>query len=335
MNKKRILKPWVRIIILLFYFLLIIFSIFLIYKDKNPSLTSKYNYKKNSDIKYKVFLKENNFYEEKYLEENLQYTTDLINYIDVDFNYLLTSSRKTIFNYSYDVVATVIGEYENSSGRGEIWKKEEVLIPSENKILPDSATFNIKQNVIIDYQKYNNIVKEYIQNFNFSIDAYLNIKLKVSYNGTISDINSTIKDEDILEINIPLNKPTIKIDTNYEKEVVKDLDETETNKLSKGYIILVVTIILFAISIPSIFVSNKSSYERELDRLLKNYGEIIVEVEELPNLNDLELLNIKEFDDMIDIEEEIKSPIIFKELNESAWFIIVSDKYVYRYVLRK
>ena len=40
---------------------------------------------------------------------------------------------------------------------------------------------------------------------------------------------------------------------------------------------------------------------------------------------------------MVDIEEEIKSPIIYYEVerNNESWFIIVTDKYVYKYTLVK
>ena len=337
--QKRTLKPWIRLVLFIIILLLFLTSIFMINKDKNQNLNKiKYSYKTSSDIDYKVYLKQNDFYEEEYIEKDKQYTADLINYIDIDFSYLFNGSKKADFDYSYDVVATIIGEYQNtSSGDSELWKKKFPLVSQKENLL-DSSTFKINQNVRIDYSEYNNIVNDFISNFNLSIDAYLNVKLQINYKGNIKDIDSKVSNKDKLEVNIPLNKSTIKLDTKYNKEKnnnITDKKEKENNSFV-AYAMLGVSILLMIISFPSIFVSNKSFYEKELIRLMKNYGEIIVEVEEFPNLNYLEILNIKEFDDMVDIEEEIKSPILFKEVEkDESWFIIVTERYVYRYILKK
>ena len=52
------------------------------------------SYKEKSDIHYKVYLKENNFFEEDYLEENRTYITSLIDYLDIDFNYNINLDEK-------------------------------------------------------------------------------------------------------------------------------------------------------------------------------------------------------------------------------------------------
>ena len=47
--------------------------------------------------------------------------------------------------------------------------------------------------------------------------------------------------------------------------------------------------------------------------------------------------DVKNFEDMVDIEEEIKSPILYYEVEEGseALFTIVNDNYMYRYILKK
>ena len=51
-----------------------------------------------------------------------------------------------------------------------------------------------------------------------------------------------------------------------------------------------------------------------MNKLLKTYSEILVEVEELPELDEnITLIDVTNFDDMIDLEEELKSPIMYEE----------------------
>ena len=344
-NTRRILKPWARIFILVVLVFFALLSFCLIYTGKSPNNEKipSYSYNINKGIDYKVHLKPNDFYEEEFLGENLQYASELIDYINIDFSYLFNGSKSSNFIYRYDVVATIIGEYENtSSGRSELWKKKYTLVQTQDKVKDDSTNFELKQNVKIKYDDYNDVVNRFKTKFRLAIDAYLNVKIKIEYVDNIIENNSTISNEDYMELNIPLNTSTIKIDTNNVKEIKKTVKKEQIvfqddKKIKIGYSMLAIDILLLALSLPAIFISNKSIYTKELHKIMKGYSEIIVEIENLPSFDNLELLEIKEFDDMVDIEEETKSPILYYETieNSESWFLIIIDKYIYRYILRK
>ena len=79
-----------RNVLLSLIFIIIIVSIitlsfFLMYFNKNKKQYINYNEKSNVD--YNVFLKDNDFFEDKYLRKGNQYIASLIDYINVDFNY--------------------------------------------------------------------------------------------------------------------------------------------------------------------------------------------------------------------------------------------------------
>ena len=84
-----------------------------------------------------------------------------------------------------------------------------------------------------------------------------------------------------------------------------------------------------------LFINRKNYYEKILNKILKDYAEIIVEVSNPINLNGLEVFDIKNFDDMIDLEEELKSPILLYETikGKESVFIVVNDNYAYVYTL--
>ncbi len=344
-TKKKIfvLKRWVRIML---FFILSIFaclSIFLILIGLFPkkNLTPYYNYNVKENIDYKVYLKPNNFYEGPYLESGKQYTTELIDYIDIDLSYLFSGSNTINMNYDYDISATIIGKYENANnGNAEIWTKKYKLLENQTKQIFDTREFDINQNLKIRYDDYNKIVNDYKNQFKLAIDAYLNVKLNLKYDGIIQKNKKNIKGTDSLEINIPLSKDTIEIDTEYDKDTSKELiptsdDLKDMKKVYLGAIILIIDILLLIKFFDKIFISKKTYYTKMLNKILKNYSEIIVELSNPIDLNGLEILEIKNFDDMIDLEEELKSPILLYETipDSESIFIVTNNNYAYIYTL--
>src|SRR5574344_408108 len=342
-NKKLILKTWVRVILIIALCFLFALSTGLIYFGKHPikrSSTPIYYYGGNSNIDYKVYLLPNDFYEDKYLGMDKQYTTALIDYIDINMNYLFNGSLKSDIAYSYDVTASIIGEYENTTnGKAELWTKKYVLLDEQNMEMKDTTYFNINQNIKINYNDYNNVVTSFKEQFKIAIDAYLNVKLTVKYNSDIIDNDNSVNDENNFEINIPLATNTMKITTNNvsgNKSLTKEeMVKENTIMIYCGFILLGITTILFIILIIELFKNSKSQYKINLNRIMKDYSEIIAEVTSPMDYNNKTVLEIKNFDDLVDIEEEIKSPILYYEIehNRESWFIITTEEYIYKYVL--
>ena len=342
-GKRLVLKKWVRVLmlfILLFFACLSAFFILTgLFTEEELKPIYSYNLKRNID--YKVYLHENSFFEEKYLEKGKQYTSQLIDYIDIDFDYIYNGSDLADLNYFYDIKATIIGEYENTSnGKQELWNKKYTLLDNKSKQLLNTTQFNIKENLKINYSDYNKVVNDFKTKFKLSIDAYLNIKLNIKYDGKIKDSDKKISGTDALEINIPLSKSTINIDTKYEennnKKVMPEIEDLkEMEKVYIGIVILIIDILMFIILFNKIFVHKKSEYIKTLDKIMKDYSEIIIESSTNLNYDDLEILDIKTFEDMVDVEEELKSPIMMYEYikNQESWFIVVNDNYAYRYIL--
>ena len=84
-NRKRklILKKWVRIVIVCILFFFASVSAYNIINGLSP--------------------KQNNFFEEEYLPKGKQYTSELIDYIDINFNYLYSGSKLTNIEYEYNI----------------------------------------------------------------------------------------------------------------------------------------------------------------------------------------------------------------------------------------
>ena len=66
---------------------------------------NRINYIEKSNIDYKVYLKENNFYENEYLEKDKVYVASLIDKILIDFKYDFDIEKENDLAFKYDVIA--------------------------------------------------------------------------------------------------------------------------------------------------------------------------------------------------------------------------------------
>ena len=66
------------------------------------------SYKENGNIDYKVYLKQNDFYDNDYLDKDMVYVASLINNVDTTVNYKLDLDKESNINYEYEIVGEII-----------------------------------------------------------------------------------------------------------------------------------------------------------------------------------------------------------------------------------
>ena len=182
--------------------------------------------------------------------------------------------------------------------------------------------------------------------FGLSIDASIDLTLKVTVTGKEAGTNEqTLNETKDFTLNIPLLAQTVQIKPNYinsGREVVYAPQSSSSSisipKLVVGIILLLVSLFLLKLLWSSLIkITKKSEYVIELNKILKEYADIIAESDNLPDLTQYDVVNIKHFNDLVDIEEELRSPILYTEVSEDyeSWFIILSNKTAYKYVLKQ
>ena len=122
-----ILKQWVQVFILIFVLILMAFSIWAIVKSVKPETTGDkelYSYNYTNDLSYKVYIKQNKFYTQPYMEMNKQYIASLIDHIDVTTKYNFQSTEDLQYTYDYEIIATAKGIFAESDQKAnEVWSK--------------------------------------------------------------------------------------------------------------------------------------------------------------------------------------------------------------------
>ena len=327
--------------ILLFIGIILIFKSF---KVEQGTKNVLYSYNINRNVNYTVQLNENEFFQNQSLEMNKTYISSLVDKINMDFTYTLAGNKKAKTKYTYQVVAVTDVKYASTSSDNQdtIWSKQYVLVePKEVEV--NGSNFNISENFDVDFATYNEEVKKFKEQLRMPVKANLQIKLVVRSNMEVAGIEKPVIESSIMNLDMDLAQDVFSVEKQFDNSETKEIFETtETNKkINKPLIVIGTVLIVAAILImldairKSIKFSKKSDYAIALNRILKNYGDIVAEIVSPVEIDNLNVIEVKNFDQLLDIEEEVRMPILFYETipEEQGEFIIVCDSMAYRYVI--
>ena len=341
-KRKRIKRSVIYILIITFMIMFSTLSLIINFLINNKEKILWGKSTSNFKVDYKVYNNDNKFYDDEYLDEYGSYISSITEKIDFSILYTFKTTENLDIDYTYDLYGEVFAEVYESGSTSPVWSKELDINMEHTEKLGSGNYLQLNKNISIPFKEYNDMMIEYKKNYNINVSSYIKFTITVKID-SLEAINSNIKNTDTLTIKIPLLQPTFKIDLN--KSVSNDrniylLTKNETNNifLNIGIIGIIITIITSLI----LFIVYKTTrtkielFKEKKNSLLKKYEEIIIKVNELPNTDGLETIEIAEFNDLIDLEETLKSPIMYINIipNKEAWFIIIHNNFFYRYILK-
>jgi len=342
-KKKRLsIKKWALFLVLP-SLAFIIFSIFCITNSISLGKEkSGISYHENGNIDYKVYLKDNNYYEEKFLGKDMQYIASLINTINVDFKYQIHATEKMDFNYKYKVLGTL--KITDKTDESKVLYTKDYILKEEKieKIMDNN--FEITEDVDIDYDKYNSYANAFRRDYALTSNADLVLKMVVEVDGKYDGIEEQINKNNNLEISIPLSEQTIDITMDASKINQSDiLSKNEGFKVTNmillvaGIILCMIGFILFGTAI-YFYLERYSNdpYEKALHKILKNYDTYIIKSKS--NFRESKnLVRVSSFEELIDAQQIEKTPILFYEVEpgKKAYFVLNGTKTTYRFTLTK
>ncbi len=343
-KRKKRSRAIMLILLLISLFLIILSSVFL--KSSMNFKDNFINYNEKGDINYKVYLKDNDYYDEPFLDKDMQYIASLINTINVDFKYEINSSDELSYKYKYKITGDLVITEKNNPSK-VLYKNTEILLEETAKEITDSS-FVINEDLDINYDKYNEYVVAFQKDYSLSVDSNLVLTLAVETVGENNILVNNFNKNSNLIVSVPLSEHTISITTDLNSlngsgiirstEIVKiDNVMLFVLSISLGLIGLIILI-----SIVYLYLSknnNNNLYEKEIKNILKNYDRLIVsskvlDIDENKFQNKVRVTSIEE---LIDVYETTKQPIIYYEVipNEKSYFIIINDDTLYKLTISK
>ncbi len=315
---------------------------------KAQTIVHKIEYAEKSSIDYRVFLKDNKFFDEKYLTKesivNKQQllVAELIDKISINYNYVLSFSDKVNGKYSYYVKAVI--ESNESAGSKNYWSKEYVLTEKKTKDIQNADSIVVLESTDVKYEEYNKILSAWRELANVSMDGKL--KVILVFESTIGhptlEQKYQINNSDI-KLELPLSKAateiTISENSNDTTKTIEEKEKSDDSKYMKyrigvvfSFLIAVMFLILIVITRNN--QKNDNKYYVELKRILSTYDGIIVNVSSLPDLEKFNVIKVKSFDELLDAHSEVRLPINYYRQKGKSTFILVNDTMLWMYVLR-
>lgn len=320
-------------------------SLFLIFLIASISINEKsnINYKQASNLDYKVYLKPNNYYGEKFLDKNMQYIASLIDNVDVNFNYNFSANEQINYKYTYYVKSEVRVANSDDSTK-VIYSKSDRVTEPVTLSKENSLGFDINQNIKVDYNKYNDQIKAFKSSYLINADSNLILSLCVGVEDQKGNKIKDINTNEVMSLNIPLTQQMINISMNY-----KETNNSNNAKIYKDFNIS--NKVLFALSILSLIGAlvyavllvtflkktsvKKTIYDITLSKILREYDRVIVNSKKTITLTG-EIIELSSFNELLDVRDNLEKPIIFKEIHkgQKSIFVVKNGDETYRYVLK-
>lgn len=330
------------IILSLFVIFFTATSTFIIYKGINIVKEREITYINSSNIDYYVYLKENNYFNTPFLGKDEKYIASLIDNIQIKYHYSLKSDEDMTGKYNYQLVANLVVK---ESGKDTIlWQNEEDLTESKELKFDSQKEINVNDEITINYDKYNDIVNQFKKDYGVSIDAEVIVKMIINTSLDYGANETTVNNYEPY-VKIPLSEKTIEINISKSKDesFVKNVKYTKYPTLN--YFLIVIGIIFLCIylflGVKVILrivkaIKNSNKYEAYIRKIFGNYDQIIVNTDKLPDLEGIDIMEVDNFEDLVDAQNEIHKPIIFNEIKygKLAAFILIDGKHAFNYTVR-
>lgn len=341
-KKRRRLKPKIKLIMLcIITIILIITTIIIPKKYSFKKMTEFVAYDAKGTFDYSICYKENDYVSDKcFSDDNRGYVNALIDNIAINYKYILrTSQNAEQFKYTYKITAQTIATEKSDSNR-ILYSEIDTLYEESNEI-NDTSIVMIDKKINVDFQKYNEIITNFKKNYILSMDSSLILTATLDVTGIHSHLKDDVKNHRVSQIIVPLSEQTVDVETNNTSFSQNDTVAKYSNVpiYSKPIIVSTIVYILDIIVIGEwiymliIYNQYNHSFDKKIDKILKQYDRAIVKVENIPDLTDLKIINVSSFEELLDVRDNLNKPILYKGKNLSAQFVIINGAEAYIYEL--
>ena len=340
-KKENIRNTEIKNLILMIVVTLIIGIISLVFyltRDKNQFI----NYNENSEVDYKVYLKENEFYKEDYLGKDKGYIASLIESVSSNFKYKLDFSEEVTYKYSYRIAVEV--DVQDDKNDSNIYHFSEDLITKQLAV--NTGDLSINENLNINYGEYNNKISRFKSVYDLkNTSATLNIYLYVNIRDIDKSNTNSFADKKVSSLTIPLTENTVSIDigndiitnNNNRIEISRPTNYSWILLISVSYLVISAVYIVYLIFYSMRTRTAQMIYDKEIKSIMNNYDSYIQKINGSYDIGTSQVLKIETFNDMLEIRDTLKQPILMLENEEKngTFFIIpATNSIIYTYALR-
>ncbi len=315
--------------------------VYVAYQYFTTSSLPPYNYKITQTVSNSVTYSDSSFFEDGPTTEDTAYLMDLTDQVKAQFNYAYSGDAFQQVAYTYRVDGTVRSVYglEGNDSVSNVWTEHMTIVEPTTKASA-GGDFSISQPVAIPFQEYRTLAEQFRTGLGLPVNTEAYVEMTVSVEGEYQ--GSPFTDTQKSRVTVPLNMQIYQPKVAFEKEVIKDVEPTasaDRTTTTIRYALLGGAALLFLIGAFAIIFGLrkqlfKSQYQRELERIYRYHEGIIIRAGRRVRFTGKQVVPVGSFDDILNLEEELKAPIIASTLDtQSTQFILTSGDVAYVYTL--
>lgn len=336
-RKRKILIQSIIIIILTLATLITSLTFYRMNKD-----TYVY-YTENGYVDYKVYLLDNDFYTEEFLDESHAYVPQLIEKITADFAYDLKMNAEDVeYKYSYKIEAQL--EIKDKDSNMPIFNPTYTIVEEQTKTV-NNNTLSIKEDVEIDYAKYNELTNNFLATYELkNTNSTLIVKMYINVVGICEEFAENSTGEYVVELNIPLAKTIVNAEISstvpQAEEKILACENTAKNvfkvlSIIFGAVDAALVIVLFVFIL--VTRDKHIDYARKVKKLVNNYKSYIQKIDNLFNPEGYQILRVNTFTEMLEIRDTLQMPILMyenKDQTATKFIIPTCTKLLYLFEIK-
>lgn len=299
------------------------------------------NYKESSNLNYWVYVHENEFYEQNFLEKDMVYIANLIDKIVIDFDYNFLTETKETLDLIYDIKADLL----ITDSEGKIYyKKSYDLLEDKKYSIVDNNLSKINEQVTIDYKLYNDLANKFKTAYGVDAKSILNVYMNIN-KSTNEKSNFNLNSSNSMKVSIPLTQSSVDIKLDYLDINASDVIVKDRTFNFKSIFMFSLSILSFLLSICMLILfvrkllllrSKKNKFDKVVDKILKEYDFYIAETSTLISFEGKEIVKVEKFTELLDIHDNLKQPIMYYLVNkhQKCYFYINHKNIVYLVVVK-
>jgi hypothetical protein len=300
-----------------------------------------YYYITRQSLKDDVQYRRSSFFNSAPDQGNTAYLADITDNVKAQLHYAYSASDATDLHYTYEanaVVQSLYGSRDGTESSAVVWSKQYSLL---NRVqgTQKTITLSFDPTITIPFSEYKQKTEQFKNAFNAPVTSEAVVTFTVNISGKANGTPFT--DRKTSTLTIPLDQQVFKIASKFtaeERHEVIPPESAHVAKLISRYQVSVAMALIVGGFISTVYGIRKqiikSPYQRELEKIYRYYNGIIINAGRLTNLAHKNVVMVQDFEDLLNLEEEIKTPIIASKVSDvTTHFLIARDDIVYVYTL--
>ena len=332
-----------RILMIILIFTCAVFGVFLCVLGFAPHNGADLVQTSNNVVDYTVKLKPNDYFEKDTLPAGGKYVASLIDHFNINFKNDLNFSQPVSGNYSYRIIATISADESKGVGSASYWSRDYELYKSDSNTVDKVQKLNFSRTIEVDYDSYNDMLREFKQSYSLSANGKLKIALVL--NGELTSASMTekvpLKSEMSMSVALTQQAVEVTVDTDAKN---KEAVLASAPKMSES--VLLACRIIGMILVAAAFIAGYAShyvgrikeasveFDENVKKLLSSYDSIIVDLKAAPSLSGIKVSEVNDFDELLDVYNSVHMPINHYSSKNTSTFVIIDDNMAWKYVVR-